>query len=120
LTSPAAGYLTAFFNSKLFKFTFKDYFPELLGETRELRKVFFETVTVKPFSRADIFNHKVKSIEQNKSQGLPTVVLEKQIDELLFEHYNLTDSEIAIIERSVSLSGLSDNSINLTSASVSV
>lgn len=33
-------YLTAFFNSKLFKFCFKDNFPELLGNTFELSKVF--------------------------------------------------------------------------------
>jgi adenine-specific DNA-methyltransferase len=120
LTGSSAAYLTAFFNSKLFKFGFKDYFPELLGETRELRKVFFETVTVKKYSYPEIFEQKLELIEQNKSQGLPTKILEQQIDELLFNYYGLTPSEIETIERSPSLSDLSDKAIRSTSASVSL
>ena len=119
LTGNYAGYLTAFFNSKLFKFAFKDYFPELLGDTREIRKVFFETVTVKAYAGVDIFDHKVMVIENNKSRKLSTVALEKEIDNILFKHYDLTNSEIEIIEASVSTAGVSDKAINLISVSVS-
>ena len=40
-------YLTAFFNSSLFKYCFKDNFPTLMGGTRELSKVFFDKIHVK-------------------------------------------------------------------------
>ena len=37
-------WLGAFLNSKLFRYCFQGNFPELLGGTRELRKVFFEKI----------------------------------------------------------------------------
>lgn len=40
-------YLTAFFNSKFFSYFFKDNFPELLGDVREVSKVYFEKIPVK-------------------------------------------------------------------------
>ena len=39
-------YLTAFFNSNIFKICYRDNFPELLRGTRELSKVFFEQVKI--------------------------------------------------------------------------
>ena len=42
ITGKHIPFLTAFLNSSLFKFCFRDNFPELLGGTRELRKIFFE------------------------------------------------------------------------------
>ncbi|MGV0938914.1 TaqI-like C-terminal specificity domain-containing protein, partial [Empedobacter falsenii] len=41
ITGENIAYLTAFFNSKIFKCCFKDNFPELQGGTRELSKIFF-------------------------------------------------------------------------------
>ncbi|HAD78849.1 MAG TPA: hypothetical protein DCF99_04815 [Flavobacteriaceae bacterium] len=41
ITGDNIAYLTAFFNSKIFKCCFKDNFPELQGGTRELSKIFF-------------------------------------------------------------------------------
>lgn len=41
ITGQAIAYLTAFFNSSLFKFCFRDSFPELQGGTREMSKIFF-------------------------------------------------------------------------------
>ena len=41
ITGTHVSYLAAFLNSSLFKFCFRDNFPELLGGTRELRKIFF-------------------------------------------------------------------------------
>jgi len=34
-------------NLKIFRYCFRDNFPELLGGTRELRKVFFDKIPVK-------------------------------------------------------------------------
>ena len=50
ITGSHLAYLTAFLNSKLFKCCFRDSFPELLGGTRELRKIFFDKVPVKDIS----------------------------------------------------------------------
>lgn len=44
-------YLTAFLNSSVFQFCFKDNFSEILGETKVLSKVFFDKIPVKKISR---------------------------------------------------------------------
>ena len=46
LTGKNLAYLTAFFNSKIFKICYRDNFPELQGGTRELSKIFFEEVKI--------------------------------------------------------------------------
>jgi hypothetical protein len=96
------GYLTAFLNSSIFKFAFKEYFPELLGETRELRKVFFETVAVKTVDDESWYEKKVELIIDRKNKGLPTYELESEIDEHLFTLYELSQENIALI-RSLSV-----------------
>ena len=103
MTGNSLEYLTAFLNSKIFKFAFKEYFPELLGESRELRKVFFETVPVKPAANEEWFAKKVAQIQANKQQGLPTQALENEIDQVLFDLYELTEEDRALI-RNVSVS----------------
>ena len=50
ITGPNIAFLTAFLNSSLFKFCFIDNFPELLGGTRELRKIFFDKISVMKIS----------------------------------------------------------------------
>lgn len=92
----------------------------MLGDTREIRKVFFETITVKPYISSEIFDQKVVLIEELKAQHLPTFIDEQEIDKLIFKHYDLTSFEISIIEGSASISGFSEKSISLMSASVSV
>ena len=44
-------YLIAVLNSWVFDFAFKDRFPELLGGTRELSKVFFELIPIPKISQ---------------------------------------------------------------------
>ena len=46
MTGEKLAYLTAFFNSNIFKICYRDNFPELQGGTRELSKVFFEQVKI--------------------------------------------------------------------------
>ncbi|MDR3246120.1 MAG: Eco57I restriction-modification methylase domain-containing protein [Prevotellaceae bacterium] len=48
ITGSNLAYLTAFFNSKVFKICYRDNFPELQGGTRELSKVFFEDIKIPP------------------------------------------------------------------------
>jgi hypothetical protein len=48
ITGNNLAYLTAFFNSNVFKICYRDNFPELLGGTRELSKIFFENVKIPP------------------------------------------------------------------------
>jgi hypothetical protein len=86
-----------FLNSKIFKYTFKEYFPELLGETREIRKVFFETVSVIPVTENEWFVAKCEAIIYNKQKSLPTIDLEKEVDEKLFDIYELTEAERLLI-----------------------
>lgn len=54
LTGENLGYLACVFNSKLFKFCFRQNFPELLGETYEVRKVFFDKIPIKVPSEAEL------------------------------------------------------------------
>ena len=46
VTGESLPYLTAFFNSNIFKICYRDNFPKLLGGTRELSKVFFEQIKI--------------------------------------------------------------------------
>ncbi len=95
ITGKHLGYLTAFLNSSIFKFCFRDIFPELQGGTRELRKIFFETIRVLEVSdlENDLFKTKIEEIQDNKKNGLPTSELELRIDNLLFDKYDLTTEE---------------------------
>ena len=90
ITGAHVSYLAAFLNSSLFKFCFRDNFPELLGGTRELRKIFFDKIPVKKVSDSvnDKFRRKVNEIQSDytKEQAI-------KIDNLLFDLYNLTDEE---------------------------
>ena len=46
VTGESLPYLTAFFNSNIFKICYRDNFPELQGGTRELSKIFFEQIKI--------------------------------------------------------------------------
>ncbi|MDP3928271.1 MAG: Eco57I restriction-modification methylase domain-containing protein, partial [Bacteroidota bacterium] len=95
-------WLGAFLNSKLFKYCFQDNFPELLGGTRELRKVFFDKIPVKQINREQEkpFVKLVSTILSIKKQNpsADTTDLENQIDQLVYQLYDLTQEEIKIIE----------------------
>lgn len=119
LTGEHLEYLVCFLNSSIFKFTFKEYFPELLGETRELRKVFFENVTIKPAFDENWFREKIDLILAYKTEGLSTKELELMIDEKFFEYYELTVEERSIINESVGTAYVSEALMSSSSASVS-
>lgn len=83
-------YLTAFFNSSLFKFCFRDSFPELQGGTRELSKIFFDKIPVCEISDAQNLQFQ-DAIEDIQTEY--TYQKAQKIDSMLFELYNLTQEE---------------------------
>ena len=91
------NYLTIFFNSRLFRFCFKDNFPELLGETRELRKVFFENINVKPIEDETWYTKMLSKILDKMQAGLATEELQHEIEEKLFDLYQLNSDERCLI-----------------------
>ena len=100
LTGNNLEYLVSFFNSKLFKYCFEENFPELQGNTRELNKVIFEQIPVKTISDETPFIEKVNQILATKKlqPTADTTVLEKEIDQLIYQLYDLTEEEIKIVE----------------------
>ena len=90
ITGELMPYLTAFFNSSIFKFCFRDSFPELQGGTRELSKIFFDKIPVKKITKAenDAFYDAIKKLQSNYTRKQA-----EQIDSMLFDLYNLTDLE---------------------------
>jgi hypothetical protein len=62
LTGEYIYYLTAFFNSKLFRHCFADSFPELQGNSKEIKKFIIEQIPVKTISDETPFIEKVNQI----------------------------------------------------------
>lgn len=92
------AYLTVFLNSSIFRFCFRDNFPELGGVGRELRKIFFEKIPVLEVSEE---RNKSYALLLSQINGTPSKELEASISYLLYEDYRLTDEEISIIERAI-------------------
>ena len=99
LTGECISFLVAFFNSSLFKFCFRDNFPELQGGTRELSKIFFEKIPIIRVSDEvdSIFRNKVIEIKNNLSNGIDTKHLDLEIDEMIFDLYSLTKDEKDVV-----------------------
>ncbi|MFN4152207.1 MAG: Eco57I restriction-modification methylase domain-containing protein, partial [Candidatus Sericytochromatia bacterium] len=94
--------LVSYLNSKLFKFVFLETFPELQGNSRELRKVFMEQI---PFRLVGIkeqqpFIDKVDQILSLKKDNpaADTSALEREIDFMVYALYGLSEEEISIVE----------------------
>ena len=90
ITGTKVAFLTAFLNSSLFKYCFRDSFPELQGGTRELSKIFFDKIPV--YKVSDALDKKFKEavddiqLEYTKQKAL-------RIDSMLFDLYKLTLEE---------------------------
>ena len=94
ITGKHLSYLTAFLNSSLFKFCFRDAFPELQGGTRELRKVFFDKITIKQVNDEE---EKQFAVLVNDIQDAYSKEKAINIDERLFDLYGLTEEERSAI-----------------------
>lgn len=87
-------YLTALLNSSVFKCCFKDNFPELLGNTYELSKIFFKKIPVKKPTEAHavLFNKMVSLVQLAKAQiesqtVMQAGLIEEIIDACVMECY---------------------------------
>lgn len=87
-------YLTAFLNSSMFKYCFRDSFPKLQWGTREFSKIFFDKIPIKQVSLEpnEGFRKIINSIQSDY-----TIEQTKSIDDMLFDLYNLTSEERKII-----------------------
>jgi hypothetical protein len=95
ITGQYIAYLTAFFNSSLFKYVFRDNFPELQGGTRELSKIFFDKIPILQITEeTDIrFKELILSIQRAKEKQISTHAMEVEIDEMIFNLYSLSEEE---------------------------
>jgi len=105
MTGKNMKYLVGILNSWLFEFAFKDKFPELLGGTLELSKIFFVKLPIPLITSsnrhlADEIENLVEKILSTKKTNPEsgTTVLEAGIDQIVYELYDLTEEEIAIVE----------------------
>jgi hypothetical protein len=88
------AFLTAFLNSSLFKYLFRDAFPELLGGTRELSKIFFDKIPVRKVSKEENARfEKVVSRIQSATDENEKKLLGMEIDAMVFDLYELTEPE---------------------------
>ena len=90
ITGSHTAFLTAFLNSSIFKFCFIDNFPELLGGTRELRKIFFDKIPVIKISDKvnEEFIELISDIQKEYTKEKAI-----HIDERLFDIYSLSHDE---------------------------
>ena len=101
ITGNRLGFLTAFFNSSLFRFCFKENFPGLQGESRELSKVYFDKIRILQIDDEtnSLFEKKIRQIQLFKEKGEPTLELEDSVDKAIFLLYKLTEEEIDLISK---------------------
>ncbi len=103
MTGEKLYYIVAFLNSKLFRLCYSDAFPELQGNSKEIKKFVIETIPIKAIDNEQPFIEKVNeilAIKKADSQA-DTTHLEAEIDQMVYELYGLTEEEIAIVEGGV-------------------
>ena len=93
ITGEYLEYLTAFFNSNIFKICYRNAFPELQGGTRELSKIFFDALKIpKP---SDLFYEDFKNLLDDVQNGKDSADL--RIDRALILSLNLENFEDFIL-----------------------
>ena len=84
------SFLTAFFNSSLFKFCFRDNFVALFGGARSLGKTYFEKIPVLEVSDAIDAEFRTLVLDIQKEYSDEKA---KAIDQRIFDLYGLTQEE---------------------------
>lgn len=79
----------------MFKYCFKNNFPELRGETRELSKIFFDKIPVIKVNEetSKLLKNKIIEIQELKLKNFNTRGKESEIDEMIFDLYHLSIEE---------------------------
>lgn len=93
------SYLTAFLNSQLFKYVYREKFPELQGGTRELRKIFFDKLRIPRIDavKEEIFHKLVTCMQLSYSAGLPNQEVDERVNTLIYDICELNQKEREII-----------------------
>ena len=95
-------YTCCYLNSILFKYCFEDNFSEIQGHSRVLSKSIFEEIKIKPIDKLKElpFIERVDKILALKSQDpkADTSILEDEIDEMVFDLYELTEEERQVVK----------------------
>ena len=110
LTGKNLSYLLGILNSQFFLFAFKNYYAggHLGSKGVRFKSEFMKNFPVPPITQAN--QHITTEIEtlvekiiaaKHADQNADTSNLENEIDKLVYELYNLTEDEIAIVEGSV-------------------
>lgn len=73
----------------------------MLGETRELRKVFFEKINIIPIKDESWYKEMLEQILVKKKEGLSVGRLESQVEEKLCDLYGLNSDERNLIRSSL-------------------
>ena len=94
ITGKNIAYLTAFFNSSIFKYCFIDNFPKLGENGREMSKIFFDKIPVYEVSdkQNQQFIYVVEDIQKEYTKQKA-----QKIDSMLFDLYGLTTEERKVI-----------------------
>jgi adenine-specific DNA-methyltransferase len=110
--------LMAILNSSLFKCCFRDNFPELLGQTYEVRKVFVDKIPIKKPSNSEkmLFEILVPMVQQAKKQDLriEAAFLEDLIDACVLESYfpeEASAKNLCFIDQTLSLLSVKSHDI---------
>ena len=90
ITGKHVAFLTAFLNSSLFKYCFRESFPELQGGTREMSKIFFDKIPVIPIlDDIDILFREMVADIQKEYTSQKAI----EIDSMIFDLYDLSPEE---------------------------
>ncbi len=86
-TGDSLAYLTAFLNSHLFRCCFRDNFPELMGNTYEVRKIFIDEIPVKKPTEAQktLFDKLVALVQTAKAQVEPETCVQSELVEEIID-----------------------------------
>ena len=100
-------YLVGYFNSAISAKWIRENCPELQGGTRELSKVYFEHIPIPPVTTANQYlttqiEQRVDQISVVKTANPKANIsaLEAEIDQLVYQLYELTPEEICMVARS--------------------
>ena len=94
MTGEHLSFLTAFFNSSLFKYCFKEDFAVLFGGARRLKKIYMNKIPILEVSddTDSAFRELVLDIQKEYTDEKA-----KAIDNLIFDLYGLTQPEREMI-----------------------
>ena len=93
MTGVHLPYLTAFFNSNIFKICYRDCFPELQGGTRELSKIFFENIRIPQIDK--LIEYDIENMLEDAQLGNDYADL--RIDKALIMFLSLQEYETFIL-----------------------